>query len=146
MEKLFRDSSRRDREVRAGCRFMPRTVLDFSRRNRRRPMRLKLRRVSTARTCARGDAVEFSFLAGVPICCTALIAGNVGLLKHASNVSQCALALKKSFAAPDLRWRFPNVADRAGTGGKTNRRCAREGRNGDGQRKSRRGCRERGRA
>ena len=77
----------------------------------------------------------------------ALIAGNVGLLKHASNVSQCALAIEEIFCRAGFEdGVFQTLLIEPEQVEKLIVDRAREGRNGDRQRKSRSGCRERGRA
>jgi len=107
MGKLFRDSVAEIEKCARGCRFYAENGARFLEEE-------------PAQTDAAESYVEYQplgpVLAVMPwnfpfwqvfrFAAPALIAGNIGLLKHASNVPQCALAIEESFAAPDSRTAF----------------------------------------
>ncbi len=98
MGKLFRDSIAEIEKCARGCRFYAENGARFLEEE-------------PAQTDAAESYVEYqplgAVLAVMPwnfpfwqvfrFAAPALIAGNVGLLKHASNVSQCALAIEEIF-------------------------------------------------
>ena len=147
MGKLFRDSVAEIEKCARGCRFYAENGARFLEEE-------------PAQTDAAESYVEYQplgpVLAVMPwnfpfwqvfrFAAPALIAGNVGLLKHASNVPQCALAIEEIFGRAGFEDGVfqtlliePDQVEKLIVD-------AREGRNGDRQRKSRSGCRERGRA
>jgi len=116
------------------CRFYAENAERFLADEVMQPGRAQLRAVSAAGRRSGRHALELSFWQAMRFAAPALMAGNVVLLKHASNVRNARSSLRNC----SQRWlspgRIPDAACRPGQSRQTPRRSARCGRDAHRQR------------